>query len=131
MSKQVEFSARIEAGEVVWEGPDGKPAKTHRLHVAKGEPPQVIEFTFKDKTRLGLGFDQDAPFQVWEKEGCPPAGIDTDQIEVVHCSPSKVRIVNRNTGPARSLQYQLNVVATDGKAWPCDPIIDNDGGGSG
>lgn len=131
MPTDVEFTARIESGAVVWDGPDGNPAKAHKLHVGKGAPPQTIDFKLKDNTGLGLRFDDNDPFHVWENEGCPPAGIDTDQIQVVHCDPNKVRVVNANTGPARTLQYQLNVVAKDGTQCPCDPIMQNDGGGPG
>jgi hypothetical protein len=131
MARGVEFTARIEGGSVVWDDPDGKPAKDHSVHVAKGAPPQTIEFKLKDKTGLGLRFNESDPFHVWEKVGCPPPGVDTDQIEVVHSTSSKVRIVNRNTGSERTLQYQLNVIGDDGKEWPCDPIIRNDGGGPG
>jgi hypothetical protein len=130
MAQHIEFTARMEKGSVVWEGPGGRPAKSHRLDVPKGAPPQAIEFGINDETGLGLRFDDATPFQVWEQQGCPPAGIDTDQVEVVHSGSDKVRIVNQNTGPARTLQYQLNVVSKDGKSWPCDPIIDNGGGNS-
>jgi len=131
MATNVEFTARMEGGEVVWDGPDGNPAKHHKLQVGRGAPPETIEFKLKDKTGLGLRFDESAPFQVWEQEGCPPPGINTDQIEVVHGAPDKVRIVNRNTGPGRTLQYQLNIVDRSGQTQPCDPIIRNDGGGPG
>ena len=129
MPNTVEFTARKEGDEVVWDDPDGNPAKHHRTHVPKGHPPHHIDFTFKDKTGLGLRFDESDPFHVWENDGCPPPGIATDQIDVVHSDPGKVRILNRNSGPQRTLRYQLNVVAKDGQRWPCDPIIDNDGGG--
>jgi|SRR5215213_65615 len=130
MTQHLEFTARIAGGSVVWDGPDGRPAKSHKLHFPRGAPPQAIEFRINDQTSLGLRFDQSAPFQVWEQEGCPPPGIATDQIEVVHSTSDSVRVVNRNTGAARTLQYQLNVTGMDGKPCPCDPIIDNDGGGS-
>jgi hypothetical protein len=129
MTKHVEFTARKEGGAVIWDGPDGKPAKDHKLHVPKGAPPLEIEFRLNDKTGLGLQFDHGGSFHVWEQGGCPPPGIDTDQIDVTHSASDKVRIVNRNTGPARTLQYLLNVVDKDGNSWPCDPIINNDGGG--
>jgi hypothetical protein len=130
MSLKIEFTARNQGGAVVWDGPDGQPAKGHRIHVPKGHPEHEIEFTINDKTGLGLGFDEHNAFHVWENEGCPPPGIATDQIELVQASGDKVRILNRNSGPARTLQYQLNVIGKDGQNWPCDPIIDNDGGGN-
>jgi hypothetical protein len=131
MPMKVEFTARLDAGNVTWDGPDGKPAKSHELHIGKGEPPQTIEFRLKDKTGLGLSFDEQSAFQIWEQDGCPPPGIATDQVELAQASSDTVRITNRNTGPERTLQYQLNVVGADGKKWPCDPIIRNDGGGPG
>jgi hypothetical protein len=129
MPNSVEFTARMEGDKVAWDGPDGNPAKHHRVHVPKGHPPHHIDFTFKDKTGLGLKFEDGDPFHVWEGDGCPPAGIATDQIDVVDSHPNKIRILNRNSGPPRSLRYQLNVIGKDGAKWPCDPIIDNDGGG--
>lgn len=131
MPNDVEFTARLEGATIVWDGPDGNPAKEHKLHVGKGAPPQTIDFKLKDNTGLGLSFDDKDPFHVWENEGCPPPGIGTDQIQVVHSDPNKVRVVNANTGPARTLRYQLNVIAKDGTQCSCDPIMQNDGGGPG
>jgi hypothetical protein len=130
MPTSIEFTARMEDGTVVWEDPDGNPAKFHRLHVPKGHPSQIIDFTIKDETGLALRFDHTDAFHVWESEGCPPPGIDTDQVDLLSADPGKIRILNRNSGSARTLQYQLNVVGKDGKNWPCDPIIDNNGGGN-
>jgi hypothetical protein len=131
MPSEIEFTARMEGADVVWDGPDGKPAKDHKFHVAKGAPPETIEFKLKDKTGLSLQFKEEDAFQAWEKQGCPPPGIDTDQIQLLDSKPDKVRVVNLNTGPQRTLQYQLNAVGKDGKEWPCDPIMQNDGGGPG
>ena len=128
MARKVEFEAHVHGDEVVWHSPDGRPAKDHKLHVAHGEPAHTIEFKLNDKTGLGLSFDQADPIHVWEKDGCPPAGIDTDQIEVVSAESQDLTVLNRNTGHPRTLQYQLNVVTADGKHCPCDPIIKNDGG---
>ena len=131
MPTNVQFTARVDGQVVVWDDPLGKPAKSHQLRVPKGAPPEKIEFRLKDKTGLGLSFDQSDPFQAWEQAGCPPAGVNTDQIEIVQCTPDSLQIVSRNTGPARVLQYQLNVVGADSAPWPCDPIIKNEGGGPG
>ena len=128
MPNSVEFTARLDGDEVVWDGPDGNPAKSHKLHVPKGHPKHTIDFTIKDETGLGLKFADSDAFHVWEQDGCPPPGIDTDQIELVHANPNKVQVLNRNTAD-RTLHYVLNVVGKDGKKWPCDPIIKNDGGG--
>jgi hypothetical protein len=129
MPTSIEFTARMEGGSVVWDDPDGNPAESHTLHVPKGRPQHTIEFTIKDKTGLGLNFDENDAFHVWEGEGCPPPGIGTDQIDLVHADPNKVRILNRNSSEG-TLHYLLNVVGKDGKRWPCDPIIKNDGGGN-
>ena len=128
MPKSIEFTARMEGDGVVWDDPDGNPAINHKLHVPKGNPKDTIDFTIKDTTDLGLKFDDSDAFHVWEQEGCPPAGINTDQIELVNANPNKVRILNYNSAD-RTLHYVLNVVGKDGKKWPCDPIIKNDGGG--
>jgi hypothetical protein len=130
MGKDVEFTARIDNGAVVWEV-DGKAAKDHKTHVDKGASPEEIEFKLNDKTKLGLRFDCSRPLQLWEQQGCPPVGLDSDQIEVIACSRDKVTVLDLNTGPERSLQYQLNVVGKDGKEHHCDPIITNGGGGPG
>jgi hypothetical protein len=131
MAKDVEFTARVEGGTVVWDCPDGKPAKEHKTHVDKGAPPEKIDFRLKDKTGLGLAFDSVSPIHAWEQEGCPPSGLETDQIEVKDCKSGRLTIVDRNTGPERTIHYQLNVVAQDGSSHPCDPIIQNGGAGPG
>ena len=131
MGKDVEFTARMQSGTVVWDSPDGKPAKDHKTHIDKGAPPETIDFKLKDKTGLGLAFDIDGPIFVWEQEGCPPTGINTDQIEVTDCTPGKLTVRDMNTGPERTMRYQLNVVASDGSQHPCDPIVSNGGGGPG
>jgi len=131
MPTKVEFTARLQNGAVVWDAPDGNPAKGHKLHLKKGDPPETIEFTLKDKTGMQLRFSPGDPIHVWEQEGCPPPGIATDQIQVSAVTPDKIQVTNLNTGPARTLQYQLNAVDQSGNECPCDPIIINDGGGPG
>lgn len=131
MGQDVEFTARLNGGSVEWDADDGKPAKNHRVNVGAGARPERIDFKIRDQTGLQLQFDTAAPIDVWEQVGCPPSGIATDQIEVRDCNPNKLTIRSLNTGPARTLQYQLNVIAKDGSRRPCDPIIDNGGGGPG
>ena len=131
MGQDVEFTARMDGGSVAWDGADGKPAKNHRLDVGQGAPAERIQFKIRDRTGLNLGFDTAAPIDVWEQAGCPPAGVNTDQIEIIDCNPNKLTIRNLNTGPERTLHYQLNVVASNGDKHPCDPIIKNGGGGRG
>ncbi len=131
MGQDVEFTARMDGGNVAWDASDGKPAKAHRIDVGASAPPERIQFKIRDKTTLKLKFDTGSPIDVWEQAGCPPSGIDTDQIEIIDCNPNKLTIRSLNTGAPRTLQYQLNVVADDGSKHPCDPIIKNGGGGSG
>ena len=131
MPTNIQFTARLQNGNVVWDDPDGNPAKDHQVHIGKGAPPEQIEIKLKDKTGLGLTFDQNAPIDIWEQQGCPPSGIATDQIEVVGCSGDRLSLVSHNTGAERTLHYQLNTVDAGGKAWRCDPIIKNEGGGPG
>ena len=129
MSTKIELTAKPNGTNVEWEI-DGGPAKSHKTKVNKGAAPETIKFKLDDQTKLKLRFDCSFPFQVWENEGCPPACLETDQIAVVACSPDTVTIVDVNTGPERTLHYQLNVVSQEG-ACPCDPIIENGGGGTG
>ena len=129
MGQDVEFTAHIDGGSVAWESSDGKPAKNHRVDIAAGAPPEKIQFKIRDHTDFKLRFDTSAPIDVWEQEGCPPAGVNTDQIEVLDCNPNKLTIRSLNTGPARTLQYRPNVIGEDGGRHDCDPIIKNGGGG--
>ena len=131
MGQDVEFTARMDGGAVAWDSADGKPAKNHRVDVGQGAPPERIQFKIRDHSGLKLQFDTSSPIDVGEQPGCPPPGIATDQIEVIDCNPNKLTIRSLNTGPARTLQYQLNVIASDGSRHPCDPIIKNGGGGRG
>lgn len=131
MGQDVEFTARLNGGTVEWDTDEGKPAKSHRTDVGHGAPPETIQFRIRDRSGLKLRFDTAAPIDVWEQSGCPPTGVNTDQVEVVNCNPNKLTIRSLNTGPERTLQYQLNVVAEDGSRHPCDPIIKNGGGGPG
>lgn len=134
MGQKVEFIASVENGTVVWSGPDGKPAKDHKLKIGQGAPLDQIEIRIKsDKSAkdLGLCIDTRGPFQVAQDNGqCPPQGINTDQIEFVSCDSDSVTISNKNS-TACTLRYQVNVLDKDGNQCPCDPIIQNDGPGSG
>ena len=130
MARQIEFTARLDGGTVVWDGPDGRPAKHHKIQVGRRAPPETFHFKLKDRTGLRLRFAAD-PFQVWENDGSPPLGIATDQIEVEPIGSDKLQVVSKNTGAERTLRYQLNVITEDGQPVPCDPIIKNEGGGPG
>ena len=131
MAKDVKFTATKKGPSVEWEYEPGKPAKDHKTHVKQGDPPEKIKFKLDDKTSLDLRFDCAHPIQVWEQAGCPPKGIQSDQIEVFSCDTGQVTIRDLNTGAPRTLHYQLNVVDKNGNAHPCDPIIENGGGGPG
>ena len=134
MGQKIEFTASVQDGAVVWSGPDGKPAKDHKVAIAHGAPLDQIEIRIKsDKSAkdLGLCIDTSAPFQVAQDNGqCPPQGINTDQIELVGCDSDSVTISNKNSY-ACTLRYQVNVVDKDGNPCPCDPIIQNGGAGPG
>lgn len=134
MGKNVKFTAKLDAGAVVWEA-DAKPAKHHETKIDKGAPPEEIEFRIKSDAsvqNLKLKVDLGNPFQVAPDNGqCPPAGIDTDQIEVLSSDSEGVTIRDLNTGDEQTLRYQINVVDKDGQSHPCDPIIRNGGGGPG
>ena len=134
MGKQVEFTAKLAAGIVSWEAA-GNPAKDHKTKIDKGAKPEKIELRISsdDSARgLELQIDSSRPFQVWEDDRqCPPEGIRTDQIEVLSCDLDRMTIRDLNTGPERTLRYQLNVIDKDGNPHPCDPIILNGGAGPG
>ena len=131
MPTNVRFTATVDGdGIVVW-NVEGQPAKHHRTRVEAAAPPERIRLSIDDQTNRGLRFDCSFPFQVWEQEGCPPAQILTNQIQVISCNPENVEIRDKNTGPERRLRYRLNVVDRNGNPVPCDPIIENGGGGSG
>jgi hypothetical protein len=134
MGTKVEFTAKVQDGALVWEA-DDKPAKHHETKVDHGAKPEEIEFRIKSHKSakdLKLRIDCSRPFQVAVDNGhCPPAGIDTDQIEVLSCDVDSVKVRDLNTGPEQTLRYQLNVVDKDGNPQHCDPIIRNGGGGPG
>lgn len=134
MGQKVEFTAKMQGGAVVWEA-DAKPAKDHETKVNKGAKPEDIELRINSDQSvksLNLRIDCSRPFQVAVDNGnCPPAGIDTDQIEVLSCDVDRVTVRDLNTGPGQTLRYQINIVDKDGNAHHCDPIIRNGGGGPG
>ena len=135
MGQKVEFTASVENGNLVWAGPDGKPAKDHKLNIAQGAPRQEIEIKIKSDQsakQLGLQVDTNAPLHVAQDNGqCPSNGIDTDQIKLVSCDANSVTISNENSGNPCTLRYQVNVIDKEGNQCPCDPIIQNGGAGPG
>lgn len=135
MATQVAFTARLENGQVVWDGPDGKPAKDHRIAIAKFAPPELIHVSIKSDQSvkpLALQIDSATPLHVSIDNGaCPSAGIDTDQITLVQQGGDQLIMKNLNTGDPCTLRYQVNVVDSDGNPHPCDPILQNGGAGPG
>lgn len=107
---------------------DGVKAKDARLKVGKDTGPLSIDFELHDQTGEELRFDAD-PLWAGENSPCPPPqGVNTNQLTVTKQSAGTLSIINQNSGPAREIRYQLNFLAADGSAAPCDPIIDNGGG---
>ena len=135
MAQSVDFVGNLENGVVVWTTSDGKPAKGHNMAIAPGEQPEKIKIVInsgESAKHLKLRVDTNNPFQVHEDpNSCPPSGIHTDQIDEVQGNPDHVTLRSLNTGDARKLRYQVNVVDKDGNPHPCDPIIENGGGGPG
>ena len=131
MAQEVTFTASIANGAVAWEV-NGAPAKEHRTRIPPGSKPQKIRFIIDDNSGRSLRFDCGFPFQISEQAGCPPPEeIASNQVEVLSCQPKRLVIRDRNTGDRRDLHYQLNVVDKHGNRAPCDPIIENGGGGTG
>ena len=135
MAQSIEFVADLENGVVVWAASDGTPAKDHKLtigHGAKAEKIKIVISSSRNAQDLKLRVDTANPFQVHEDaNACPQSGIHTDQIELIDANPDHVTVRSLNTGAARQLRYQVNVVDKNGNAHPCDPIIENKGGGPG
>lgn len=130
--KKVKVRAFLDdSGKVDFEV-DGVKAKQARLKLDKGSGAQPIEFDLQDHSGRGLTFKQDDPIWVDEDGPCPPtSGISSDQLAVTGCGPKTLSLVNQNSGRARELRYQLNLLAADGSSASCDPIIENGGGGGG
>ncbi|HVU30452.1 MAG TPA: hypothetical protein VHE36_08640 [Sphingomicrobium sp.] len=107
---------------------DGKNPKAAVHSFGRKSGPQQIHFGLDDATDLGLRFDED-PIWVHEndQEQCPPAGISTDQIEVISVNQKQLIVRNRNDGPARTLHYQLNLIDASGTTAQVDPVIKNGG----
>lgn len=135
MAQSIEFIARIENGAVVWASSDGTPAKNHKVTIGQGANPEKIKIVINSDESakdLKLRVDHRDPFQVHEDgTRCPPSGIHTDQIELLPGGSDHVTVRSRNTGAPRTLRYQVNVVDKNGNPHPCDPIIENNGGGPG
>lgn len=131
----IKFTARLEGGVVVWDAPDGKPAKDHKTKIDEGAAPEEIEIKIKSDESvkdLGLKIHSVTPINVALDDGnCPANGINSTQIQLVSSDDDRVTIKDLNTGDACTLRYQVNVVDKDQNPHPCDPIIQNGGGGSG
>jgi hypothetical protein len=92
----------------------------------------VISFHLADHSGLGLQFASSAEEAIWVSQSgsdCPKGVGNGGQILFPY-APSNhlLKVVNRNSGDACELHYQLNFLGTDGKPYPHDPIIKNGGG---
>jgi hypothetical protein len=119
-----------ESGSIDWDI-DGKKPHESKIDFEKGTGPHTVKFKLNDHTGRNLRFDLDAP--IWDHKsetGCPPAGSSSDQIEVVDCIDNQLTAINKNSGQACTLHYQLNFVDDYGSAQRVDPIFKNGGGGS-
>jgi len=122
----VKVEAELADGGIEWTI-DGKSPKAAVHSFGRKSGPQDLHFNLDDRTGLGLRFDDD-PIWVHENEGqCPPAGINTDQIQVSSVTPGKLTIHNQNDGAARTLHYQLNFLDGSGASVRVDPVIKNGG----
>jgi hypothetical protein len=108
---------------------DGVKAERSKMKLDKDSGAHAIDFEFKDRTGLGLRFDNSDP--IWVGEDCPcppPQGVNSHQLAVVECVSQRLSKINQNSGHAREIRYQLNFVAADGSRANCDPVITNGGG---
>lgn len=127
---KVDVKVRVEMvnGDLDWTI-DGKKPKAAVVDLPKGSGRHKFDFHLDDRTGSGLQFDAKDPIWVHENEQgqCPGQGIGTDQIGSVDCAPKKLSLVNDNSGPPRTLHYQLNFVDAQGKERNVDPAIKNGG----
>jgi hypothetical protein len=110
---------------------DGKKPHESKIDFDKGSGPHKIKFRLDDRTSRDLRFDAANP--IWDHKSeaeCPPAGSNSDQIEIIDCTDTQLTVVNKNSGEACTLHYQLNFRDGVGSAEPVDPIFKNGGGGS-
>lgn len=91
----------------------------------------TITFDLVNQERLDVRFDASSPIFVREGSGtfCPTK-LDSKQIMIDSCSAKQLVVIDWNFGNKRDLHYQLNFVTETGQPVdPCDPIIQNGGGG--
>ena len=126
----IEVKADANGNRIDWEVDNKKPEQA-RLKLEKDSGAHEITFDL-DADRVlkhrGLRFQCAGPIFVHDNiADCPTSGLD-EQIEVLECSRGTLRILDKNSGPAKVLRYQLNFVEKTGEAQVCDPIIENGGG---
>ena len=110
---------------------DGSPPGKSELHFPPGTGAQLIHFILDDQTGRGLQFDQGDPF--WAAKdlggGCPTSSSQCDQTNVQSCNGKQLVVHNENSGPACTVNYQLNLVDAANNGVAVDPIIKNGGSG--
>ena len=128
IKKNVSVTATLGTDGVEWDI-DGYEPKKSQIPFPNKSGPCEVDFDFDDRTKSALRFDCSSPLWINENTAgaCPPPGVDTDQIEVLECSPDKLTIVNKNDGCARILHYQLNFVDPAGHRIHVDPEFKNGG----
>lgn len=128
-SHTIEVKAKAIGSSIDWEV-DGKKPDEAKLKLDKDSGGHEIIFDLDADGALksrGLRFNCAYPIFVSENTAtCPTSGVD-DQINVLECSPGKLKVFDKNTGVAKMLRYQLNFVEENGAAPVCDPIIENGG----
>lgn len=117
-------------GPIDWDI-DGKKPKQSSIFFPEGSGAHTVKFKLKDDTGRDLRFDTSQPFwaHVNEAGECPPPGSASGQTEVVQCTDKELTVMNRNSGAACTIPYQLNFVDRSGKAEGVDPDFKNGGGG--
>ena len=102
--------------------------------LGKGDPPHRFTFHLDDQTNLNVRFCTVAEgvLDVDESQDCPPRrGINTDQVDpqTVISTDKMAAFTDANSGPPRTLSYQLNFTCDDATKLPItyDPIIINGG----
>lgn len=128
----VDVEASDDNGEIKWtvEVKTTGHGNGSKVELPKGDGFRII-FKLVNQDHLDVRFDASDPIYVREGGGtfCP-SKLDSDQIMIDRCEAEELEIIDWNFGVARELYYQLNFVTeTGGPVNPCDPIIDNGGGG--
>jgi len=89
----------------------------------------VMRFKLEDRTGLILVFAAD-PFWVQEGTICPTTEIYNQNFEVIKNDNCSIDVLNYNC-EKKDYKYSLQIVddSTPPRPYPCDPTIQNGGGG--